>query len=79
MLGPLDPTIKKSNRPKFYMTKQRKKINIKEENHLQMIKFIATLRDCERGTFKSVRECVGHHQVLYLTIYRLFTDMNAVG
>ena len=72
-------TPSKSNRPKFYMTKQRKRMNKTGQKQLKTMKFNAALKDCERGTFKSVRECAAHHQVPYSTLHRLFTDINAVG
>ena len=50
-----------------------------EQKQMITLKFEAALKDCERGTFKSVRECASQHQVAYSTLYRLFTDMNAAG
>ena len=69
-----DPTPKKSNRPKFYMTKYRKVVEKKNKKNSRTHIYAKAKTDLEAGKFKSVRQCAAFHKVPLTTLYRLYID-----
>ena len=65
---------KKSNRPKFYMTKYRKVVEKKNKKTSRTHIYAKAKTDLEAGKFKSVRQCAAFHKVPVTTLYRLYIE-----
>ena len=55
------------------MTKSRRRAKKKEEKQIKKNKFGEALRDCEKGTFSSIKKAAAYHKVPYTTLFNLFT------